>query len=61
METRKQMNARERKRYLLPGMKEKARLKYLKRKHGDKAECQPDYGIVFNSTEVQSTLTKWGG
>ena len=60
METREQINASERKRYSLPGMKEKAQLKYLKSKHREQAECQPDYGIVFQGSEVQKILTKWG-
>ena len=60
-QTAEQINARERNRYLLPGMKEKARLKYLKRRYGDQADCQPDYGIVFQGFEVQKILTKWGG
>lgn len=60
-QTAEQINARERKRYSLPGMKEKARIKYLKTKHADKQDCQPDYGIAFHGSEVQKILTKWGG
>ena len=63
MQTKEQINEYYRKRYLLPGMKEKAsienRLQYLKR-NADKAECQPDYGVAFKSVEVQKILTNWG-
>ena len=64
-QTREQINARERKRRLRPEVKKALsiinRRRYLKKKHADKPDCQPDYGIVFHGSEVQKILTKWGG
>lgn len=64
MKTREQINARKRELYTRPGAKERqadANNKCYLKRIGDDGECRPDYGIVFKSAAVQTTLTMWGG
>ena len=64
MKTREQMNAHKRQNYLRPDVQERqaaANKRWYEKKIASDGECKPYLGLSFNSTEVQSTLTMWGG